>query len=278
MLNTQLDLVSSAGPAPITLGGCSRFALYGFAGVAGNGDQTVVYGDIGGHNAITGFGPAPLSRVADMSLYNYYTTPAPAADLCNTDLLTAYNQAMNTTCNNLLPNTDLSGLTLAPGVYCTTAGFFRLTAGSLTLSGPGDNTGVWLFQTATDVITSTKTQIVLSNGAVPANVFWQVGSSAQLAGTSKFVGTIMAAASVNMGTNVQLIGRALAKTASMTMAGQDSVVLPDPNVIRSVNNTGGFHDFAANAAHSSSSQSVLAMGAAAGMTLLVGLVMNTMTL
>jgi len=251
-------LPSTSAAVAVPLGGCARFALNGFAGVAAASDQTIVYGDVGGHNALTGFGPAPLPRVSDNSVYGYFQTPAPESDLCTADMTTAYNQAAAQPCTSLLANTDLAGVTLSPGVYCTTAGFLRLTTGSLTLSG--DSNAVWVFQTATDVITSTKTQIILAGGASAANVFWVVGSSATLAGTSKFLGTILAHASIAIGTNAELLGRALAGTASVTLAGQDLIALPQFSPAAFTNGTAGFQDFTGPANGASTSMSAGTMG------------------
>src|SRR5258708_24895522 len=48
-----------------------------------------------------------------------------------------------------------------------------------------------------------------------ANVFWQVGSSATLGTYSAFKGTIMAYASITIGTGATLDGRALAQNAAV---------------------------------------------------------------
>ena len=70
----------------------------------------------------------------------------------------------------------MAGLTLNPGVHCTTSGFFRLTSGALTLDELGDPNSLFIFQAATDIITSSNTQVILSNGAQAKNVFWQAES------------------------------------------------------------------------------------------------------
>jgi len=59
--------------------------------------------------------------------------------------------------------------------------------------------------------------VILSGGAQAANVFWQVGSSATLGTTSTFAGTILAQASVSLGTGATLNGRALARNGAVTM-------------------------------------------------------------
>jgi len=216
------------GASAPNLGTCSGFALHGHAGVAAASDKTVIYGNVGGDAAITGFGPAPLPRTA--TTYSIYQSTDGPSITCASDKGTAYQASNAQHCNNLLPSPALSGLTLSPGVYCTGAGLFTLTAGALTLdggvAGGGASTGVWIFQAATTVSTSTNTQIILVNGAQAQNVFWVAGTSVVLADTSSFVGTILAGASVSLGSSTVLTGRALASTGSVTLAGQDTVTLP----------------------------------------------------
>jgi hypothetical protein len=64
---------------------------------------------------------------------------------------------------------------------------------------------------------ATNSKIILINSASAHNVFWQVGSSATLGTTTTFAGTIMAQASITMGTGAILNGRALARTGAVTM-------------------------------------------------------------
>ncbi|HXF33618.1 MAG TPA: ice-binding family protein, partial [Candidatus Acidoferrales bacterium] len=49
------------------------------------------------------------------------------------------------------------------------------------------------------------------------NVFWQVGSSATLNTSSAFNGTILALASISLGTGAVVNGRLLARTAAVTL-------------------------------------------------------------
>ena len=63
------------------------------------------------------------------------------------------------------------------------------------------------------------------NGASPCNVYWKIGSSATIGTGTKFVGTIMAQASIAMQTGATLEGRALAQTAAVTL---DTNVITTP--------------------------------------------------
>jgi hypothetical protein len=59
--------------------------------------------------------------------------------------------------------------------------------------------------------------VILAGNAQPQNVFWQVGSSATLGTNSVFYGTIMALQSVTLDTGATLNGRALARTAAVSL-------------------------------------------------------------
>jgi hypothetical protein len=124
---------------------------------------------------------------------------------------------------------ELGGLTLAPGVYKSASGTFKITNGNLTLDAKGDPNAVWIFQTAAGLTVGIAgpagaRSVMLINGAAPDNVFWYVGSAAVIngAGGGVMVGTIIASAGVTFstaGNAVQTVlnGRALSLHASVTM-------------------------------------------------------------
>jgi type VI secretion system secreted protein VgrG len=62
----------------------------------------------------------------------------------------------------------------------------------------------------------TGSSVVLAGGASPCDVFWQVGSSATLGG-STFAGTVMASTSITVGSAVTVQGRLLAGTGDVTL-------------------------------------------------------------
>ncbi len=102
---------------------------------------------------------------------------------------------------------DLVGANLPPGVYCADA--FTLS-GTLTLSG----SGVWIFKSASTLITSGAANVV---GGDPCNVWWRVVSSATLGTNTHMIGNILALTSITMATGATLDGRALAQTGAVTM-------------------------------------------------------------
>jgi len=108
---------------------------------------------------------------------------------------------------------DLSGQTLQPGLYNSTASLG--ITGTLTLNGAANS--VFVFQVASSLTTGTGSSVVLTGGVTAANIFWQVGSSATLGTYSTFNGTILAQASVSILTGAVLNGRALAEAGAVTL-------------------------------------------------------------
>jgi hypothetical protein len=124
---------------------------------------------------------------------------------------------------------ELGGLTLAPGIYKSASGSFKITNGNLTLDAMGDPNAYWIFQTASGLTVgiagpSGARSVLMINGGLPKNVFWYVGSAATIngAGGGVMVGTILASAGVTFstaGNAVQTVlnGRAISLNASVTM-------------------------------------------------------------
>ncbi|MBC7642071.1 MAG: Ig-like domain-containing protein [Flavobacterium sp.] len=124
---------------------------------------------------------------------------------------------------------ELGGLTLAPGVYKSASGTFKISNGDLTLDAQGDPNAVWIFQTAAGLTvgiagpTGAKS-VILINSALPNNVFWYVGSAATIngAGGGVMVGNIIANSGVTLSTagnatQTVLNGRAISLISSVTM-------------------------------------------------------------
>jgi type VI secretion system secreted protein VgrG len=70
---------------------------------------------------------------------------------------------------------------------------------------------------ASTLITSANSRVTLTGGALSANVFWQVGSSATLGTGTSFQGNILADQSITLTTGATVTGRALALNGAVTM-------------------------------------------------------------
>ena len=183
------------------LGAAGNFAVLSGAGLTNTG-PTWVTGAIGASGAgITGFPPgtAGPKHIGD----SVYTT-------AETNLVTAYNDATQPTTTDYT-GVNLGGLTLGPGVYNQTTA--PTLTGILTLSGAG----VYIFREGGTLVTASSAVVRLINGAQPCDVFWQVASSATIGTSTTMIGTIMAVAGIQMQTGATLFGRALARTAAVTL-------------------------------------------------------------
>jgi hypothetical protein len=209
----------------IILGGCRNTAVQAGTSLTFGGAQTTITsGDVGisPGTSITG-----NYKLVSGTTHNNDAN----AQMCATDMKTAYNQAASQPCTYTIA-TDLADKTLYPGVYCSLSGTFELTAGTLTLDALGNPFAEWIFQTKETLVTSVNTIVQLQNNARADNVYWAIGSSATLGGSSSMVGNILAVVSITFGSGSSIIGRGLAQvaatfaSASKSDQGQQTIGLP----------------------------------------------------
>jgi len=212
-------LACAPPPVALPLGAACSFGILAGSTVTNTGPSNVT-GDVGvwAGSAITGFPPGTLTGTKHSADSIAMTAQG--------DLTTAYNAAAAAPGGAAL-TADIGGQTLAPGVYkaTTTLGI----TGDLTLSG--SSSGVWIFQVGTALTTAAgpgNSRVILTGGALPHNVFWQIGSSATLGTGSTFAGTIMANISITLGNGAALNGRALARTGAVTLDTNAVTVPPCP--------------------------------------------------
>jgi hypothetical protein len=138
-----------------------------------------------------------------------------AATKAKTDLVTAYND-LGIPAPTILSSPDLAGRVLLPGTYATSAGTFA-NSGKLTLDAQGDPNKVFIFQTASTLVTSTDSTMVLANGAQACNVYWRVGSSATIGVSSTLIGHVYALTSITATTSATIYGQLLARNGAVTL-------------------------------------------------------------
>jgi len=204
---------------PVVLLSAASFAVLAGSTVTNTG-PTQVTGDLGVSpgTAVTGFPPGNVTGAQQIG--------NPSSAQATADLTTAYNDAAGRTLCPVAVAGNLGGMTLPPGLYHSTSSL-EITSGDLTLDAQGDADAVFIFQMASTLTTTSGRQVILSGGANPANIFWQVGSSATLGTTSAFSGTIMADQAITIETGAALDGRALARIAAIAL-GSNTIVTPAP--------------------------------------------------
>ncbi len=219
LLLTMVWASGAQAATAIGLGTADSYAVLGGSGVTNTG-PSVLNGDLGTfpNPSVTGFGGAPNGTV------NGATHQADAAAAsAQGDLTTAYDNAAGQGPANLLA-TELGGQSLTPGVYNSQSGTFGIT-GALTLNAQGNPNAVFIFQTASTLISASASQVNLINGAQPCNVYWKVGSSATLGTSSAFAGNILALQSISLNNGVAVRGRLLARNGAVTLI-NDTVTRP----------------------------------------------------
>ena len=216
---------ASIGILPVNLGTAGNFAILAKSGIS-TVPSSVVTGDIGvspiDHTAITGFSETAdasntFSTSAQVTGKIYaadYTAPTPSnMTTAVSDMETAYTDAAGRTLprETELGAGEIGGLTLVPGLYKWGTGVSIST--NVTLSGSA--TDVWIFQIAGNLTQASATRVTLAGGALPKNIFWQVGggAGADIGTTAHFEGIVLSQTLVAMKTGASANGRLLAQTA-----------------------------------------------------------------
>lgn len=204
-------LPAAAQAAPVGLGTASPFVVLGGTTVTNVG-PSMLNGDLGVSpgTELEGFGlPAVING-------STHATDAVAAQ-AQLDLTTAYDAAAGQPVlpANDLSGTDLGGLKLAPGTYRYNAA--ALLTGAVILDAEGDPNAEFVFQIGSQLTTESASSVVLVNGASPCNVYWQVGSSADLGTTTSFQGSLMALTSISLKSKATVVGRMLARNGQVSL-------------------------------------------------------------
>jgi hypothetical protein len=208
--------------AVINLGTANDFVILSKTGVATTGTTSVI-GNIGvspvSASYITGFGLI-MDSGTEFATSSLVTGQVFAADyLVDTpvylttavaDMMTAYNDGAGRTADYTeLYTGDLSGKTLYSGVYMWSNNVLINT--DLTLNG--SSTDIFIFQIASTMTMAANTQITLTGGILPENIFWVVADTVAIGSGADFQGVILSMTNVSMATGSTITGMIYAQTS-----------------------------------------------------------------
>lgn len=211
-----LLLSAVSGSAQSILGSAQNFVVLGgtTVSVAGAGPDVFSNGDVGAGGSITGFPPAAVVN-------GIVNTDVAIVNQALLDLSTARNGLNALPTTQVLTGVDLSGQTLAPGVYAFAVAAEISLSGTkiLTLDAQFKNNVVWVFNIGTSLTTAAGAQIVFinlgSNGGSDNGLFWNAGTSITFGENNTVAGNYLAGTSISFGTTLPSLGsgggRALAE-------------------------------------------------------------------
>jgi hypothetical protein len=211
------------GPAMVDLGVAGNYVILAKTGITTTG-VTAITGDIAvspiDSTSMTGFGLvmdgsgtfATSGLITGKVFASDYTEPTPTE---LTAAILAMHAAYDDAEGRLDPDEtelaalEIGGLTLAPGLY-KWGGAVTITT-NVTLNGGPDD--VWIFQIAGAVAQAATAQVLLTGGALPENIFWQVAGAVALGATSHMEGNVLAAGAISLADGATVNGKLMSQTA-----------------------------------------------------------------
>jgi Ice-binding-like len=219
----SMDAFDAGAPtAAVALGGSGNFAILAMSAIS-TVPTSAVTGNLGispgAASMITGF-PLTADATNAFSITPQVTgkvyaaddaTPTPATlTTAIGDMQTAFTAAAGRAPGvTELGAGNVGGMTLGPGVYKWGTSLLIPTDVAL----KGGATDVWIFEIGQDLTLSSGAKVVLSGGALPKNIFWQVAGLVELGTTSHCEGTILSQTAITLRTGASINGRLLAQTA-----------------------------------------------------------------
>jgi hypothetical protein len=204
--------MSLAAQPTVNLGTTSGFAVLAGSTITNTG-TTVINGNVGGDIGV--FPGLEITGLESTSMAGAVYIADSVASIAQDDLVTAYDDAAGRLPVSRI-DTELGGKTLTPGTYDSASGTFQIT-GTLTLDAQGDPDGVFVFKTASTLITASDSNVNLIHSARFCRTFWQVGSSATLGTNSHFTGHIFALTSITAKAGATVQGQLLARNGAVTL-------------------------------------------------------------
>ena len=216
---------SANGPSRVNLGTAGNYAILAKTGISTVPPSTVK-GNIAvspiAATAMTGFSLIQDSTNAFWTSDQVIGKAFAADDAVPTpsqlttailDMETAYTDAMSRPGPDFLElgTGNISGLTLAPGLYKWTSGITVLADVTIT----GGKNDVWIFQTTGNLNMASVQHVILAGGAQAKNIFWVVAGNTAIGTGAHFEGILLCKTDVTLLTRATMNGRVLAQTAGV---------------------------------------------------------------
>jgi len=220
------------GPAAVVLGSAGNYVILAKSATS-NVPTSAITGDVGLSPAaasyITGFaltlpagGASSTSAQVTGNVYaSDYAVPTPSnLTTAISNMQTAYVDAAGrpTPDHTELASGNIGGLTLPAGLYKWTNTVTIPT--SVTLNGGANDT--WIFQIAGGLTQASATRVILTGGALPRNIVWQVAGVVDIGTTAHMEGQVLSLTAITLRTGATVNGRLMAQTA-VTLAGNTIV-------------------------------------------------------
>lgn len=219
----------SSEAAAVPIGTAGNYVILAKAGVA-TAPISVVTGNVGlspaAKDFLTGWSQADdvtdtyatsAQVVAPGKLYaanNIGGTTSVDLTTAVANMETAYTNAAGRTATSAattnLKGGAIGGEILAPGVYEFVSAVNIATA-DLTLNG--NATDVWIIKMTGALTMAAGKNVLLTGGALPKNVFWQVGGAVTIDANAHLEGIVLAKEAITFGNKASVKGRLFSQTA-----------------------------------------------------------------
>ena len=212
------------GPGIVDLKSAADFTVLSKTGISTIG-VTSITGNIGVSpamaTALTGFSlimdptnqfSTSLYVIGKVYASDYTLAPPSKMTTAISDMESAFTTANGMTTTVIVDKGagNISGMTLAPGLYKWSTGLLITNQGVTLSGGPNDT---WVFQIAQGLTVDNTAIIHLTGGAQAKNIFWITASEAVIGSDVDFSGNILSQTLISLNTRAKVTGRLLAQSA-----------------------------------------------------------------
>ncbi len=208
---------------PVHLGLTAPVALMGGA-VVGTPPPTALTGDLASIGALSGF--TDLAGQVSGTVYSPAGVVVPPEIIADYDVVYADAKGRNTA--PILPFSDAiaTAAPLPPGLYYSAPAV--TLSSDIILDAGNDRDATFIFQVVGAFGLAAGVEVILQNGADPANVFWQSDGALALGANAVLRGMVVTPAAVTTGADVHVEGgRILTKAGAVTLGAANVITIPE---------------------------------------------------